>query len=271
MDLATVIGGYEPHVTDPHPTKHYSAIPKAPTRPGTVYLATYSISKDTLVERTPSHVIPSLPSPSRPTTPSLSFSLRRVFSRNGSRRTPRPESRHHRFRRWLNARDPPHSNFSRGNFSHGNFPQGNLSQDNVSASAWSSVSGSVQPPRAGLGVAASAATADAAEFASADAESDFESDTDEELDRNSGASGPDAYVTPQSRKLECLRRFRRRLQRDHVLAPAKLAQPARRALTLTDRYLGSEESIERCLRDMDAMPFALAGNDGSDGDGGAST
>ncbi|SCU88690.1 LAME_0E00804g1_1 [Lachancea meyersii CBS 8951] len=231
-----------------------------PTRPGTVYLGKYSFSRETLDKTQDSQELIDFKDPPR-TARSLRSTIRRAWVKPLEPLKPSPPAtRHHRFRRWLNKRERDFT------------------------CSWSEAE-----ELAGMDTQRFAELRERSEFKNeyGGLEADdlslpsigFKDDCGTEengldmfsriyLDSDSGATlsdnterSPATALSSSKRRFDLLRSFRLRLHRSRI----------RNELTLTDRYLGSEENIERCLQEMDLMPFDLtapstAGNDSASGD-----
>ncbi|SCU94431.1 LAFA_0F21792g1_1 [Lachancea sp. 'fantastica'] len=221
-----------------------------PARPGTVYLGKYSFSRETLDETRESQELVDFKDPPK-SARSLRSTLKNVWVKSiEPQKSSPPVTRHHRFRRWLNKRERDFT------------------------CSWSETDERTEPSFDRL--------LDPAEFdsfqnehtgivtnespipctrGSEDDKSGLEMFSRIYLDSDSGATlsngDPRPAVTLPStcrKRFDLLRSFRLRLHRSRE----------RDQLTLTDRYLGSEENIERCLHEMDLMPFDLTAPSSAD-------
>ncbi|SCU99476.1 LADA_0H20010g1_1 [Lachancea dasiensis] len=221
-----------------------------PTRPGTVYLGKYSLSRDTLEETKP-EVIADFEEPPR-SARSFRSTIRKAWVKPLEPRNPTPPAtRHHRFRRWLNVRekeftcswsdgeDPTSEELER---THGLVsPQ----QFNRDSTLYAGLNSSIETPHV------------MKTTCWPDDDTDIEMFSRILLNSTSGATLSDHPTLKERlqssarssgrRRFELLRKFRLKLHRSRI----------QNEFTLTDRYLGSEENIERCLQDMDMMPFDL--------------
>ncbi|KAM3164145.1 hypothetical protein ACU8KH_01041 [Lachancea thermotolerans] len=245
-----------------------------PTRPGTVYLGKYSFSRDTLEETRNEEQITDFRTPPK-SSRSFRTSIKRVFGKQPLQQIephPDPTKRHHKFRRWLNT---PEKEFtcSWSDFEDGLAPRTATTSDEARSER--SSGNEVASMTHGTGESA---------YDTLRRERDDSSDVVFEmfsrmfLDSNSGAtlhedklqseplktagSAPCARSKNRSgkRKHTILRKFRSTLRRSR---PRETAGQ----FTLTEKYMGSDENLQRCLDDMDLMPFDLtapstAGNSG---------
>ncbi|SCV02335.1 LANO_0F16908g1_1 [Lachancea nothofagi CBS 11611] len=232
-----------------------------PTRPGTVYLGKYSVSRETLDETQNSGQLVDFKEPPK-SARSIRATIRRAWTKPLEEQKPATAiTRHHKFRRWLNS---PEKEFTcswseydenlngelhrlRDLGEWGDLEDGSYRSTNCETFEPSTNNESPYPSNPNNN--------------SGD-ESGFEMFSKMFLDSNSGATlsenAPQFSQPPKSnqstrsrssykKKFDILRKFRFRLHRSRM----------RNEFTLTDKYLGSDENIERCLQDMDMMPFDL--------------
>ncbi|CEP62183.1 uncharacterized protein LALA0_S04e09714g [Lachancea lanzarotensis] len=225
-----------------------------PARPGTVCLGKYSFSRDTLDETCDSHRLVDFKDPPK-SARSFRSTIKHAWTKSTEPQKPlAPAMRHHRFRRWLNKREKDFtcSWSETDERTESSFP-GFL--DPAEFDTYQDTHMTLEPNESLL---------PRLENSCDDAKSGLEMFSRIYLDSDSGAtlsnnelkSTATVSSLPSSckKRFDLLRTFRLRLNRSRV----------RNELTLTDRYLGSEENIERCLHEMDLMPFDLTAPSSAD-------
>ncbi|CUS24892.1 LAQU0S21e00804g1_1 [Lachancea quebecensis] len=245
-----------------------------PTRPGTVYLGKYSFSRDTLEETQNEEQITDFKTPPK-STRSFRTSIKRVFGKQPLQPAEQHQDltkRHHKFRRWLNTPDKEFT-CSWSDLEDGLTPK------------IVTTSGTPSPER-NSEIETVSRTSGPGGFAydtlrrerDDSSEVVFEMFSRMFLDSNSGATLHEDKLQNAPLKTAssapCTRSKNRSGRRKHTIlhkfrSTLRRSRPHEAAgqFSLTEKYMGSDENLQRCLDDMDLMPFDLtapstAGNSG---------